>query len=103
MRRTVKQASGPSSTWYGESQSSMAVATMPRLYCILDRHERCCLHLLWHCREPVSIFCCTRLHLHERADRVFLFTGPDRPKWLGPLSEGVVPSYLNGEHAGDYG
>ncbi len=26
--------------------------------------------------------------------------GPDRPKWLGPLSEGSVPSYLNGEYAG---
>merc|ERR1712164_74783 len=29
--------------------------------------------------------------------------GPERAKFLGPFSEGTVPTYLNGEYPGDFG
>lgn len=32
--------------------------------------------------------------------RLLLSAGPDRPKFLGPFSDGLVPAYLTGEQAG---
>ena len=32
-----------------------------------------------------------------------LYNAADRPKFLGPFSGAVVPDYLTGEYAGDYG
>ena len=41
--------------------------------------------------------------LVHRLKHTFACTLAERPKFLGPFSGAVVPEYLTGEYAGDYG
>merc|ERR1711990_971254 len=50
-----------------------------------------------------TISCLRRTISTKSTSAASIWYGADRPKWLGPFSEGTVPSYLNGEYPGDYG
>merc|ERR1712010_404011 len=50
-----------------------------------------------------TISCLRRTISTKSTSAASIWYGADRPKWLGPFSEGTVPSYLSGEYPGDYG
>jgi hypothetical protein len=63
------------------------------------RHGAACRDQLPHRISHQSL--CVQRTVTTRA--AVEFYGPDRAKWLGPLSDNATPIYLNGEFPGDYG